>query len=103
MPPLNPSEYRSYSVDNLNTLKEGDYTISHNGYDNTFALADPNRLIPLDAMRELAQRGIIGKVHEKFLSTTGLMTTVANSTKIGREMAAYIKEHHIDAAILTST
>ena len=103
MPPLNPSEYGAYSVENLESLKEGDYMVSHNGYDNTFALADPNRLIPLDAMRILAKQGKIGRLHEKYLSTTGLMTTVANSSKIGREMAAYIKEHNIDAAILTST
>jgi len=103
MPPMNPTVYKAYSVDGLDTLKQGDYMVSHNGYDNTFAVADPNRLIPLDAMRILERKGEIGKLHENFLTTTGLLTTIANSTKIGKDMAAYIRDHQIDAAILTST
>lgn len=103
IPPQNPNVFGAYPVDTLESLPAGGYMISHNGYDPTFALADPNRLIPLDAMRSLEKAGKIGKVHDHYLSTTGLVTTVANSTKIGREMAAYIRDHGIDAAILTST
>jgi glycine/betaine/sarcosine/D-proline reductase family selenoprotein B len=103
MPSSNPDRFHAYSIEGRDDLHEGDWTICHNGYDSTFVLADPDRLVPVDAMRELEKEGVIGKLHDHYLGTTGLITTVENSRKIGRAMATYIKEHNIDAAVLTST
>ncbi len=103
MPSSNPDRFHAYSIADATTLREGDWTICHNGYDSTFILKDPNRLVPVDAMRELEQAGVVGELHDHYLSTTGLITTIANSRRIGQAMAAYIRAHQIDAAILTST
>jgi len=103
MPSSNPDRFHAYSIEGRDDLHEGDWTICHNGYDSTFILKDPDRLVPVDAMRELEQAGVIGRLHGAYLGTTGLITTIANSRKIGRGMAEYIKEHNIDAAVLTST
>lgn len=103
MPSSNPDRFHAYSIAGRDDLHEGDWTICHNGYDSTFALSDPDRLVPVDAMRRLEKEGVISKLHDHYLGTTGLITTVENSRKIGRAMAAYIKEHNIDAAVLTST
>jgi glycine/betaine/sarcosine/D-proline reductase family selenoprotein B len=102
MPPANAKTFHAYSVEGKDTLNKDDYTIVHNGFDKTFLLADPNRVVPLDAMRELEKEGVV-KMHNEFLSTTGLTTNVVNSTKIGKSMAEYVKSHNIDAVILTST
>lgn len=103
MPCSNPDVFHPYPIKAGPTLNPEEWTVRHNGYDNSFVLANPNRLVPADAMIKLEEEGYIGELYDGVLSTTGLITTVANSKKIGKEMAAYIKDHNIDAVILTST
>ncbi len=103
MPSANPDRFHAYPIQGLEDLKEEDWTICHNGYDSSYIRQDPDRLVPVDAMRQLERDGVIGKLHDYYLGTTGLITTVENSRKIGRAMATYIRDHQIDAAILTST
>ncbi len=102
MPPANSTTFHAYSMDGQDTLKKEDYTIIHNGFDKTFLLQDPNRIVPLDAMRTLEKEGKV-RMYPEFLSTTGLTTNVVNSQKIGKSMAQYCREHNIDAVVLTST
>lgn len=102
MRPASSTAFKAYPIAGKESLAPEDYTIVHNGYDNSFAKKDPNRMIPLDAVRAIEKNGAV-KVHDEFLSTTGLTTNVENSIAIGRGMVEYIKKHGIDAAILTST
>jgi len=94
--------YNEYSIAGKETLTKEEYTCVHGGFDTSYILDDPNRLIPLDAMRALEKEGVT-RFHDAFLSTSGLVTGIVASTKMGREMAAYVKDHNIDAVILTST
>ena len=61
------------------------------------------RLVPVDALRELEKAGVVGKVHEVFISTSGLANPLANSRRLGREIAQKLKEQGVDAVVLTST
>jgi glycine reductase len=92
-----------YSVEGVDGLHAEDYEISHGGYDPRYVLADPHRLVGLDVARELEQEGRFGRLHTAFLSTGGLANPVENSRRLGREMAAYLKEAGVDGVILTST
>jgi glycine reductase len=92
-----------YSIKNCQELKGADYEISHGGYDPQFVRQDPDRLVPLDVMRDLEREGVIGQLHEEFISTSGLSNPLSNTRRMGREMAAKAKELGIDAIILTST
>lgn len=103
MPTANADRFCAYDISDMDTLTKGEWKIRHNGYDNSISNADPNRLVPVDAMRTIEREGLIGKLHEKFLSTTGLVATVENATKTGKQMVRYVKDHNIDAVILTST
>lgn len=103
MPTGGATTFGIYPIGELDDLKEGDYTVCHRGYDTSYVLQDPDRLVPVDAMRQLEKEGYIYKLHDFYLGTTGLMTSLVNSKKIGEEMAEYIKEHGIDAVLLTST
>lgn len=103
MPTGNATTFGVYSIEGLEDLKEGDYTVCHRGYDTSYVLQDPDRLVPVDAMRQLEKEGYIGKLHDFYLGTTGLMTSLVNSKKIGEGMAKYVKEHGVDAVLLTST
>ena len=97
------TNWGAYSISGLRDLVAEDYEISHGGYDTRYVQQDPDRLVPVDALREMEEAGVIGKVFKEFLSTTGLANPLANSRRLGREMAKKLKESGVDAVILTST
>jgi betaine reductase len=97
------TRWGSYSIDGCDDLKGENYEISHGGYDPQFVRQDPDRLVPLDVMRELEKEGVIGKLHDSFISTSGLANPLSNTRRMGREMAERVKQLGIDAVILTST
>jgi len=97
------TRWGAYSIEGLNELEGKNYEISHGGYDPRFVQEDPDRLVPLDAMREMEKKGTIGKLHHEFLSTSGLANPLSNTRRIGKEMAEKVKQEGADAVILTST
>jgi glycine reductase len=97
------TRWGSYSIKDCEDLRGEDYEISHGGYDPQFVRQDPDRLVPLDVMRELEREGAIGELHGEFLSTSGLANPLSNTRRMGREMAEKAKRLGIDAIILTST
>ena len=97
------TRWGSYAIEGCDDLKGDDYEISHGGYDPQFVRQDPDRLVPLDALRDLEREGVIGKLHDEFLATSGLANPLSNTRRMGREMAAKAKREGIDAVILTST
>jgi glycine reductase len=97
------TRWGAYSIANCDALQPGDYEISHGGYDPQFVRQDPNRLVPVDILRELEKAGAIGCVHAEFLSTSGLSNPLSNTRRMGKEMAERAKQLGIDAIILTST
>jgi glycine reductase len=97
------TRWGSYKIANCDDLSGADYEISHGGYDPQFVRQDPDRLVPLDAMRELERAGVIGELYDEFLSTSGLANPLSNTRRMGREMAEKAKALGIDAVILTST
>jgi glycine reductase complex component B subunit gamma len=97
------TRWGSYSIKDCADLIGENYEISHGGYDPQFVRQDPDRLVPLDVMRELEQEGVIGELYDEFLSTSGLANPLSNTRRMGREMAEKAKRLGIDAIILTST
>jgi glycine reductase len=51
----------------------------------------------------MERKGIIGKLHDEFLSTSGLANPLSNTRRMGREMVQKVKQEGVDAVILTST
>lgn len=97
------TRFGRYSIAGVAELKAADYEVVHTGYDPVFIRQDPNRLVPVDVMRELEREGVIGKLHEWFYTTTGVATTVENARRMGREIAAQLKSAGVSGVILTST
>ncbi len=56
-----------------------------------------------EKIKKLEEEKRIGKLHNKFFSTTGVGTTVENARKIGRHIASELKEDGVSGVILTST
>ena len=97
-----PTIWGSYSIANLDDLQGENYEVSHGGYDKRYVEQDPDRMVPVDAMRDLERAGVIGKLHDEFISTSGLSNPIGNSRRLGREIAEKLKEDEVDAVILVS-
>jgi len=79
------------------------YEIAHTGYFPVQILEDPNRLVPVDVMRDLVKEGRVGKLHPTFFSTSGNATVARRCAEMGDEMGAEMKKRGVSAVILTST
>jgi betaine reductase len=84
-------------------FKSSDYEIAHTGYFPVQILEDPNRLVPVDVMRDLVREGKVGKLHPTFFSTSGNATISRRCAEMGDEMGEEIKRRGAHAVILTST
>jgi glycine reductase len=101
--PYAATNWGAYDISDLDDLKGEDYEVSHRGYDTRYVEQDPDRLVPVDALRDLEKAGVVGKLHEHFVSTSGLANPLANSRRLGREIAQKLKQEGVEAVILTST
>lgn len=79
------------------------YQTVHGGFDTTAANDDPNRLVPLDAVRELETEGRIGRLFGEFYTTTGVDTPIASAARFGQEIAKELKDAGVEAVLLTGT
>ena len=92
-----------YPIEGLDALASGTWESVAGGFATTLANADPNRLLPLDAARELEREGAIGHLHGEFFCTVGNGTPVATAKRFGVEWAAELRKAGVQAAILTAT
>ncbi len=97
------SKYGRYDISTFKTLSEADHETAHGGYDPTYANLDPNRVVPIDVLRDLEHEGKIGSLFQYFYSTVGNGTSVANSVKYAEDIAKDLLANNVDAVILTST
>jgi len=96
-------KFGEYSLDGLELLTPETHQTVHGGYDPTYANADPNRVLPLDAARQLEREGRIGRLHDRYFATVGNATSVDNAKRFGKEIAAQLVNEGVQAVILTST
>lgn len=101
--PTNSKAFKRYSIAGMETLEAKDWEVSHQGYNNAFVLQDPNRLVPVDALRKMVKEGIIGSLDDAFYSTAGVMTPMEKCKEFGEGIAKALKEDMCDAVIETST
>ncbi len=99
----NASRFGAYPIEGLEALTAETHQTVHGGYDPSFANADPNRVLPLDAARALERAGRIGRLHPCYFATVGNATAVETAARFGRELAARLLADGVQAVILTST
>jgi glycine reductase len=99
----NASKFGGYSIAGLDVLTSDTHQSVHGGYDTTYANADPNRVLPLDVLRELESEGRFGRLHHTYYATVGNATSVQQAVRYGKEIAASLVNEGVQAVILTST
>ena len=97
------SRFGKYDISKSHRLDSETHEAVHGGYDPSCANADPNRVLPLDVVRDLEREGVIGKLHPYFYATVGNGTTVSNARLFAREIAENLKQDGVNAVIISST
>ncbi len=92
-----------YSIAGMAELPAGDFKGIHGGYDSTWVDEDPDRVVPLDALRVLEKEGRFKKLLDEYFALCGIGTNVAMGKKLGAEIAEQLKRREVSAAIYTST
>lgn len=96
-------KWGKYDVSEVHALEAPCYYTTHGGYDPVYANEIPDRVAPLDVLKEFEGEGYIGKVYNWFYTTTGTGTAVSKSIEFGIEIGAELKAAGVDGVILTST
>ena len=97
------SRYGEYPLAGLDALSAETHQTVHGGYDPTYANQDPNRVLPLDVVRQLEREGKVGRLHDSYFATVGNATSVERARGFGAEIAAKLLKVGVQAVILTST
>jgi glycine reductase len=100
------TRWGKYDISGMDKLENRDsdmFKTIHAGYDPAAADADPNVVVPVDAMRQYEEEGRIGKLHDYFYSTVGTGTTQKEAARMGKEIAQELQDANVQAVILTST
>lgn len=111
VPVANPDRIQSasatrwgrYDISKSEKLESGEYKTIHAGFDPAAADADPNVIMPIDAMRAYLNEGKYGKLHDYFYSTVGTGTTQAEAARMAKEIIEHLKADKVDGVIMTST
>ncbi len=96
-------KWGKYDISSVDSLKEDGFITIHGGFDPVYANDTPDRIAPLDLMKEAEKSGKIGKVYKDFYTTTGTGTAVGKSVEFGTEIGQELKDAGVDGVILTST
>lgn len=103
LPAVAATHWATYSIAGMERLEPGEWDAVHGGYDNTEALQDPNRLVPLDAMRVLEHEGVIGRLLDDIFVTVGNGGGLNAMRRIGAEIATTLQQRGVGAVILPAT
>lgn len=96
------TKWFKYPLEGLQDLAGEAYQTVHGGFANAIVNADPDRAVPLDAMRFLEQSEGFS-LYDHFYVTTGMATPIADSLRIGQEIARDLQQAGVNGVLLTAT
>jgi glycine reductase len=96
------TNWGKYDLTGVEDLSTDAFESVHGGFDTTVANEDPDRLIPIDALREMEREGKL-ELHPYLYSTVGNMGSLTAMRRLGAEMAAELSTAGIEAVIIGAT
>jgi glycine reductase len=97
------SKYFKYRIDGRDDLGYGEFEAMHTGYDTSTVNQDPDRIVPLDAMRVLEKAKRFNKLYDHYFVTTGTGAMPSKMEEIGAGIAVELAGSGVGAVILTAT
>jgi glycine reductase len=94
--------FARYDISHVLDLTSETFETIHGGFDTTPVNQDPDRMLPVDAMRELEREGKVELLPE-FLSTVGNMSSLADMRRVGAAMAQDLLAVGAEAVIVGAT
>ena len=101
--PGSATSFGGYSIKGIDRLCSDGYKTYHFGFRLTYTNEDPQRLLPVDVMRDLEKEGEIGSLNDTYYTYAGVATSVESSRNIAKGMIERLKADGVDAVILTAT
>ncbi len=96
------SKWLKYPIGELDHLAAGDWQSIHGGFDTTNVNQDPDRMAPLDALRELEREGAFRDLADELYTTTGNTAAIPTAQRFAREMLKDLRANDIQGVILTA-
>jgi len=96
------SKWLKYPIGELNELKPSDWQSIHGGFDTTNVNEDPDRMAPLDALRELEREGVFQDLADELYTTTGNTAAIPTVRRFAQEMLKELRASNVQGVILTS-
>jgi len=97
------TRFGKYDISALQRLTQESHETAHGGYDPTYANADPNRVLPLDVVKDLEREGALGKLYPYYYATVGNGTSVARAVQFAKDISKDLLTDGVQAVIITST
>jgi len=97
------TRWAKYSIAGLDRLGPEAFECVHGGFDGQYANADPNRVVPLDVLRQLEREGVIGGLAPHYYVTTGNAGPLDRARRFGEEIARDLSAAGVGAVVLTAT
>jgi len=95
------SKWLRYPIEALDDLQPADWQSIHGGFDTTNVNEDPDRMVPLDALRALEREGAIGELHDELFTTMGNTSAIPTMQRFGQEMSRELHKQGVEGVILT--
>ncbi|MBI4494955.1 MAG: glycine/betaine/sarcosine/D-proline family reductase selenoprotein B, partial [Chloroflexi bacterium] len=97
------TRWLQYSLAGVADLSGQDWQSVHGGYDATYVNQDPDRVLPVDVLRDLETEGVIGRLLDRYYMTVGSGASTTSAKRFGQEIARELVAAGVDGVILTAT
>jgi betaine reductase len=97
------TKWAKYSLVGVDDLTPDRWQSIHGGYDTTRANEDPDRVLPLDVLRELEAEGAIGRLLDEYWVFVGSGASTTNARRFAEEMARELHASSVEGVIFTAT
>jgi glycine reductase len=97
------TKWQKYSLAGVASLSPDRWQSIHGGYDTTRANEDPNRVLPVDVLRELEAEGAIGRLLDEYWVFVGSGASTTNARRFAEEMARELEASSVEGVIFTAT
>ena len=97
------SRWSKFSIADLGHLTSNDFECVHGGFDHDLIAEDPDRVLPVDVLRELEREGKVGRLHDYCYVAVGAAAPMDRARRFGREIGEELLAAGVQAVILTAT